>query len=84
MDLDSARGALIEEARDLLMSMESALLIIEAGSVSQDEVASLFRAAHTIKGSAGLFALDLIVDFTHSMESLLDLVRNEEVNIDAL
>lgn len=83
MDLDSARGALIEEARDLLMSMESALLIIEAGSVSQDEVASLFRAAHTIKGSAGLFALDLIVDFTHSMESLLDLVRNEEVNIDA-
>ncbi|MDW5416365.1 chemotaxis protein CheA [Iodobacter sp. CM08] len=84
MDLDSARGALIEEARDLLMSMESALLTIEDESVSEDEIAALFRVAHTIKGSAGLFALDLIVDFTHSMESVLDLVRSKEVTIDGI
>lgn len=81
MDLNAARGALIEEARDLLMSMESSLLTIE-DNISQDEIDALFRVAHTIKGSAGLFALDLIVNFTHQMESVLDLVRNKEIDLD--
>ncbi|MEJ2792539.1 chemotaxis protein CheA [Iodobacter sp. LRB] len=82
MDLDSARGALIEEARDLLNSMESALLTIEGSNASSEEINSLFRAAHTIKGSAALFSLEHIVVFTHSMESLLDLVRSKEILID--
>ena len=81
MDLNAARGALIEEARDLLMSMESSLLTIE-DNISQDEIDALFRVAHTIKGSAGLFSLDLIVNFTHQMESVLDLVRNKEIDLD--
>ncbi|AMC34013.1 chemotaxis protein CheA [Janthinobacterium sp. B9-8] len=81
MDLDSARGALIEEARDLLNSMESALLTIEGNNASSEEIDALFRVAHTIKGSAALFSLDYIVIFTHSMESLLDLVRSREIEI---
>jgi two-component system, chemotaxis family, sensor kinase CheA len=37
----------------------------------------LFRVAHTIKGSAGLFGLDAIVAFTHVVESVLDNVRTQ-------
>jgi two-component system chemotaxis sensor kinase CheA len=38
-------------------------------------VNAIFRAAHTIKGSSGLFSLDHVVAFTHVVESVLDRVR---------
>ncbi|MFT3733781.1 MAG: chemotaxis protein CheA [Rhodocyclaceae bacterium] len=83
MDLSQARAALVEEARELLSAMEVALLEIESEGSTRERVNAVFRAAHTIKGSAGLFALDLIVSFTHVMESVLDRVRNAEIELDA-
>lgn len=83
MDLNESLGLLVQEARELLAEMESALLAIEAEGVSDERINSLFRAAHTIKGSAGLFGLETIVSFTHVMESVLVQVRNGERAIDA-
>ncbi|GAA5168962.1 chemotaxis protein CheA [Viridibacterium curvum] len=82
MDLSAARGALVQEARELLTAMEAALLEIEAQGQDSERVNAIFRAAHTIKGSAGLFGLDLIVSFTHVMESVLDKVRADELALD--
>jgi two-component system chemotaxis sensor kinase CheA len=82
MDLDAAKGALVEEARELLAAMEAALLEIEESGESEESINAIFRAAHTIKGSAGLFALDLIVQFTHVVESVLVRVRNAELPMD--
>ncbi|WP_308418217.1 chemotaxis protein CheA [Andreprevotia lacus] len=77
-----ARDALVQEARELLVAMENALLEIETDGASSEAINAIFRAAHTIKGSAGLFAFDLIVSFTHIVESVLDRVRNGKVQID--
>ncbi|WP_265449473.1 chemotaxis protein CheA, partial [Aeromonas salmonicida] len=44
-------------------------------------IGAIFRAAHTIKGSAGLFGLQPIVSFTHIVEDLLDQVRNQQLGI---
>ncbi|WP_348946046.1 chemotaxis protein CheA [Chitinibacter sp. FCG-7] len=82
MNLDAARAALVEEARELLVAMEDALLQIEAGTGGPDGINAIFRAAHTIKGSAGLFAFDNVVSFTHIVESVLDRVRNGKLEID--
>jgi two-component system chemotaxis sensor kinase CheA len=82
MDLDAAKSVLVQEARELLADMEAALLAIEDEGVTPDHINALFRAAHTIKGSAGLFGLDLIVNFTHVMESVMVRVRNGEINLD--
>ncbi|MBM7059114.1 chemotaxis protein CheA [Pseudomonas sp. UL073] len=82
MNLDQARGALVQEGRELLAAMEDALLEIETDGCDADRVNAIFRAAHTIKGSAGLFGLQSLVDFTHVMESLLDEVRNGEQTLD--
>ncbi|MDA4664663.1 Hpt domain-containing protein, partial [Enterobacter hormaechei] len=38
-------------------------------------------AAHTIKGSAGLFGLDDVVSFTHIVENVLDRVRDNKIEI---
>ena len=84
MDMDSARATLVQEARELLAAMEEALLAIESEGYTVERINSIFRAAHTIKGSAGLFALDSLVSFTHGVESLLDKVRNGELPLDGI
>jgi len=81
MDLDSARVAFFQEARELLTQMENALLDIEANGAGEESINALFRAAHTIKGSAGLFSLDTIVAFTHRLENVLDEVRSGRLGI---
>nr|WP_276583510.1 chemotaxis protein CheA [Pseudomonas sp. RIT-PI-S] len=65
----------IAEARELLHDMEQALLLLEAQPEDDSQLAAIFRAAHTIKGSAGLFGLDPIVAFAHVVEDLLDRLR---------
>lgn len=82
MKKDAARDALVQEARELIVAMEAALLQIESEGRSIDAINAIFRAAHTIKGSAGLFAFDSIVSFTHLLENLLDKVRNDILALD--
>ncbi len=72
---DPGIATFIDEARELLAEMESALLACELGRIDDDSINEIFRAAHTIKGSAGLFGLDEIVAFTHVVEGALDRVR---------
>ncbi len=83
MDLSQAKGLFIDEAHTLLADMERFLLEIEAGEASMAQhIDAIFRAAHTIKGSAGLFGFDAIVAFTHNVESVLDKVRAGQVPLD--
>ena len=85
MNLDDALQTFIVESHDLLQAMEDALLDIEHNddpAQMSESINAIFRAAHTIKGAAGLFGLDGIVGFTHVMESVLDKVRANELSID--
>ncbi|MDI1246624.1 MAG: Hpt domain-containing protein, partial [Rhodoferax sp.] len=75
MDLDDALETFILESRELLEDMETALLAVEGTDDKSEMINAIFRAAHTIKGSAGLFSLDHVVAFTHVVESVLDKVR---------
>lgn len=75
MDLDDALETFIVECRELLEDMETALLAVEDADDKKEMINAVFRAAHTIKGSSGLFSMDHIVAFTHVVESLLDRMR---------
>jgi two-component system chemotaxis sensor kinase CheA len=81
MNLDEALQTFILEAQELLADMEAALLSLEEVP-DPEKVNAIFRAAHTIKGSAGLFGLDHVVAFTHVVESILDEVRAGHKAID--
>ncbi|MFA6442399.1 MAG: chemotaxis protein CheA [Sterolibacterium sp.] len=81
MNLDDALHTFIIEARELLEHMEDALLRVEQEPEDADTINAIFRAAHTIKGSAGLFGFDHVVEFTHVAESVLDLVRSGKLRI---
>ena len=81
MNLDDALQTFIAESRELLEEMENALLNVDLAGDQGEAINAIFRAAHTIKGSAGLFSLDHIVAFTHVVESLLDEVRDGRVTL---
>lgn len=83
MNLDAALQTFLVESRELLENMESSLLQTEHQAPDAETINAIFRAAHTIKGSAGLFGLDAIVKFTHVAESVLDKVRNGEIQLDS-
>lgn len=76
MDMAMALGAFVDESRELLAQMEDILLRADAGEVADDDLNALFRCAHTIKGSGGLFGLDAVVEFTHVVENVLDRLRH--------
>jgi two-component system chemotaxis sensor kinase CheA len=83
MNLDDAIQTFVHECSELLQAMENALLRLEAEPTNAELVNEVFRAAHTIKGSAGLFGFDSVVFFAHHVESALDRVRGGSVLIDA-
>lgn len=81
MNLDQALLIFIAESRELLEDMESSLLSLEQADDKTELINSIFRAAHTIKGSSGLFSLDHVVGFTHVVENVLDRVRAGKLTI---
>jgi len=84
MNLDLAMQYFQQESAELLEQMEGILLNAEVDTTSAEELGALFRCMHTIKGSAGLFGLDSLVDFTHQVENLLDLLREGQLQLDAM
>lgn len=82
MNLEAALQTFIAEARELLQAMEQSLLRLENEPGDDQCLAEVFRAAHTIKGSAGLFGLDALVSFAHEVEDLLDRLRAGSLSID--
>ncbi len=77
--LAATREVFFEEARDMLQLFEQSLLDMEARPGDPEVVNSAFRAAHTIKGSAGMFGFEAVVAFTHEVEGLLDDMRAGEL-----
>jgi two-component system chemotaxis sensor kinase CheA len=75
MNLDEALPTFIAESAELLRDMENGLLQCSGGSNDPEIINMIFRSAHTIKGSSGLFGLNDVVAFVHVVESALDQVR---------
>lgn len=72
----------LEEAFDLLDSLEKTLLILEKNSNDDKAINEVFRAVHTIKGGAGTIGFNEIQDLTHILEDDLDLARKKQLSFD--
>ncbi len=70
-----------EEADELLVDLEAAMLELEESPDDRDCVDRAFRAMHTIKGSGAMFGFDKLAEFTHHLENAFDLVRSGELSI---
>ena len=81
--LAAALPAFISEAREQVSQIEHLLLELEDAPSDRERLNALFRCAHTVKGSAGLFGLEQVVDFTHHIETLLDQLREGHLQLTA-
>ena len=73
--IQEALPAFISEAQEQIETIEQLLLQLEDTPQDHELLNALFRCAHTVKGSAGIFGLDRVVAFTHHVETLLDQLR---------
>jgi len=77
-----ARAGFLDEASDMLRQFEQSLLVMEENPRDEENLNAAFRAAHTIKGTAGLFGFDAVVHFTHEAETLLEHLRSGRLTVD--
>jgi HPt (histidine-containing phosphotransfer) domain-containing protein len=61
--------------------MEAALLQLDAHGADAETINTVFRAAHSIKGGAGMFGFSDIASFTHTLETLLDELRSGRMRL---
>jgi two-component system chemotaxis sensor kinase CheA len=74
-NIDQFRHGFQEEARELLVELESVLLELNEQREDGELVGRVFRALHTIKGSGAMFGFDALAAFAHKLENAFDEVR---------
>ncbi len=74
--LAAIRVTFFQECEEQLSELESGLIAMENGTADAETVNAVFRAVHSMKGGAGIFALDTLVRFAHIFETALDKVRS--------
>ncbi len=82
MSGNSIRDTFFEECEELLEALVEGLAQMEQAPEDMEVVNAVFRAVHSIKGGAGAFALDRLVSFAHSFETVMDKVRDRELTVD--
>jgi two-component system chemotaxis sensor kinase CheA len=79
--MDELMSVFCVEAREQLEAMEAGLMQLEQGDRDPETINAVFRAAHTIKGGAGVVEVPAVEKFTHVLENVLDRLRNGEIEV---
>ena len=84
MDLDPEMlQDFIQNADELIEQLSTAMLELEQNPQSTNPVEQIFRAAHTIKGTAGMFGFRAIERLCHVMENLFDRIRKGALTVNS-
>ena len=81
IDLSQFYQVFFEETGEHLANMESLLLGLDIANPDNEQLNAIFRAAHSIKGSAGTFGFTDMAEVTHVLENLLDRIRKDELRL---
>lgn len=76
-DMSQFYEAFFEDARQHLSETEHMLLAINLPVLEKETMNALFRAIHSIKGSAATFGFNQVTALTHEYENILDRIRHE-------
>lgn len=83
IDLSQFNQVFFEESAEHLAAMEALLLGLDIENPDSEQLNAIFRAAHSIKGSAGTFGFTDLAETTHILENLLDRIRKQELGLRA-
>jgi two-component system chemotaxis sensor kinase CheA len=83
IDMSQFYQVFFEESAEHLAAMEGLLLALDVENPDSEQLNAIFRAAHSIKGSAGTFGFTDLAETTHILENLLDRIRKQELALRA-
>lgn len=83
IDMSQFYQVFFEESEEHLSAMEALLLDLDIQNPDSEQLNAIFRAAHSIKGSAGTFGFSDLAETTHILENLLDRIRKRELELRA-
>lgn len=81
MDMSQYLGVFIDEAREHLQNLNDRMTELEERADDPDLINSIFRSAHTLKGSAGQMGFHNMMELTHKMENIFDALRHGQLNV---
>jgi len=80
--IDKFKAKFVEEAQDNVRDLEEALLLLEEDLNNREIIERIFRAMHSLKGGGAMFGFNDLSDFTHHLETIFDLIRNDKLKAD--
>jgi two-component system chemotaxis sensor kinase CheA len=76
--MENLHAIFLVEASELIADLEKGLFQLESDPANTEAISKVFRAIHTIKGSAGMFGFDSVCKLTHQIENIYDSIRSEK------
>ncbi|WP_340673271.1 chemotaxis protein CheA [Brevibacillus agri] len=77
MNRSELMGVFLSEVEEQLQLLEREILNLELQGESPQIIQSIFRVAHTLKGSSAAMGFEEMKQLTHEMENILDKIRNQ-------
>ena len=81
VEMSQFHQVFFEEAQEHLQLLEQLLMALDIAQPDAEDLNSIFRAAHSIKGGSGIFGFTALTDVTHIMENILDKARTAEFSL---
>ena len=79
---DSILDAFLYETNTLLEQLDSIVLAAEQqDSFSQDDINTIFRIMHTIKGSSAMMEYNSLMTIAHRAEDLFSIIRDKTMDV---
>ena len=82
LDMQQFHESFFDESAEHLDELERVLMALDLDDPDPEDLDSVFRAAHSIKGGSGIFGFDALGAVTHIMENLLDRAREGKMVLD--
>ena len=74
--MDQLKLTFFDECSEALQQIEAGLTEMQDGTSTDDTINAIFRSVHSVKGGAGIFGFEDLVNFAHVLETVLDTMRN--------
>jgi two-component system chemotaxis sensor kinase CheA len=81
LDMSQYLGIFLDEAGEQLQQLDEAIVKLEQTPDDLDLLNTIFRAAHTLKGSSASMGFNRLATLTHRMENVLELLRQGKLSV---
>ncbi|WNR42672.1 chemotaxis protein CheW [Paenibacillus roseipurpureus] len=74
-------GVFVDELSEQLLLLDKSLLELEENGSSPETIQTIFRIAHTLKGSSAAMGFDKLKEMMHKLENIFDQLRNGKLQV---